>query len=345
MDGMSIHILPRVVGYSAPTQSAITEDLNLSLAEYSVFGSILTIGAMVGAITSGRITDFIGRKWAMRMAACVCIVGWLAVFFARGALVLDVGRLSTVYGIGILSYVVPVFIAVIAPRNLRGGLTTIVQGWTAGTMHSSAAGTVPCPRVPQMAVKQLARSDTYLYVSRQRSDSKKEFKTALRKLRGKDADISHEAAEIEIGVGMVVLQQFGGINGIGFYLNQTFEEAGLPSGKVGTVIYAIIQVPATFVGALLMDKSGRKPLVMVSATRTFLGCFLTATGFLLKTNEVLLGWVPVLGVSGVLIYISAFSIGMGAVPWVIMSEKQLSSELLLRRKESKKSEPTISLFL
>lgn len=50
------------VGYSSPTQAAITEELNLSLAEYSVFGSILTIGAMVGAITSGSIADFIGRK-------------------------------------------------------------------------------------------------------------------------------------------------------------------------------------------------------------------------------------------------------------------------------------------
>ncbi|XP_065632107.1 sugar transporter ERD6-like 16 [Quercus suber] len=46
------------VGYSAPTQSAITEDLNLSVAEYSMFGSILTIGAMFGAITSGKIAIF-----------------------------------------------------------------------------------------------------------------------------------------------------------------------------------------------------------------------------------------------------------------------------------------------
>ncbi|KAM0059307.1 putative major facilitator superfamily domain, MFS transporter superfamily [Helianthus debilis subsp. tardiflorus] len=57
------------VGYSAPVQSGISIDLNLSVAEvdyllfvYSFFGSIVTIGAMIGAITSGRIADTIGRK-------------------------------------------------------------------------------------------------------------------------------------------------------------------------------------------------------------------------------------------------------------------------------------------
>ncbi|KAJ0631223.1 putative major facilitator superfamily domain, MFS transporter superfamily [Helianthus annuus] len=50
------------VGYSAPVQSGISIDLNLSVAEYSLFGSIVTIGAMIGAITSGRIADMIGRK-------------------------------------------------------------------------------------------------------------------------------------------------------------------------------------------------------------------------------------------------------------------------------------------
>ncbi|KAK4405633.1 Sugar transporter ERD6-like 16 [Sesamum angolense] len=50
------------VGYSSPTQSSIRQDLNLSLSEFSLFGSIITIGAMFGSITSGRIADYLGRK-------------------------------------------------------------------------------------------------------------------------------------------------------------------------------------------------------------------------------------------------------------------------------------------
>lgn len=343
------------VGYSAPTQSAIREDLNLSIAEYSMFGSILTIGAMLGAITSGRIADFIGRKGAMRMSACFCIAGWLAVFFSRGPFSLDVGRILTGYGIGVFSYVVPIFIAEIAPKNLRGGLTTlnqlmIVTGSSTAFLIGSVitwrglalTGLVPCifllvglcfvPESPRWLAK---------------VGLQKEFRVALQKLRGKDADVTREAAEIQvylenlqalpkakllnlfeskyirsviIGVALMVFQQFGGINGIGFYASETFASAGLSSAKIGTIAYACIQIPITMLGAILMDKSGRRPLMMISSTGTFLGSFLAGTSFFLKGQGLLLEWVPILTIAGVLIYVSAFSIGMGAVPWVIMSE-------------------------
>ncbi|KAK9288742.1 hypothetical protein L1049_017206 [Liquidambar formosana] len=343
------------VGYSAPTQSAIREDLDLSLAEYSTFGSILTIGAMIGAITSGRIADFIGRKGAMRMSAGFCITGWLVVYFSMGALSLDMGRFFTGYGIGVFSYVVPIYIAEIAPKNLRGGLTTINQlmivcgasvAFLTGTVVTwrtlALTGLVPCI-VLLVGLCFVPESPRWLA----KVGLEKEFEAALRRLRGKDADVSHEAAEIQnnieslqnipkakmldlfqsryirsviIGVGLMVFQQFGGINGIGFYASETFVSAGLSSPKIGTIAYACVQVPITLVGAVLIDKSGRRPLIMVSATGTFLGSFLAGTSFYLKNHGLLLEWVPVLAVAGVLIYIAAFSIGLGAVPWVIMSE-------------------------
>ncbi|XP_009603614.1 sugar transporter ERD6-like 16 [Nicotiana tabacum] len=343
------------VGYSAPTQAEIRNDLNLTLAQYSIFGSIITIGAMIGAITSGRIADFIGRKGAMRMSAIFCITGWLAVYFSMGTLTLDVGRFLTGFGIGIFSYVVPVFIAEIAPKDLRGGLTTINQlmivcgasvAYLLGTVISwrnlALTGILPCTFL-LVGLFFIPESPRWLA----KVGLEKEFEVALRKLRGKDADISLEAAEIQayvdtlqslpkarildlfgskyirsviIGIGLMVFQQFIGINGIGFYASQTFESAGLKNSNIGTIAYAIVQVPITVVGAFLMDRSGRRPLLMVSATGTFIGCFMTGASFYLKGNGILLEWVPILAVSGVLVYISAFSIGMGAVPWVIMSE-------------------------
>ncbi|CAH9061816.1 unnamed protein product [Cuscuta epithymum] len=175
----------------------------------------------------------------------------------------------------------------------------------------------------------------------------KDFDAALQKLRGADADVTKEAAEIQayvkslqslpkarildlfgtkyirslfIGVGLMVFQQASGINGIGFYASDTFSAVGLSNGNTGTIAYAIVQVPITLVGAMLMDRTGRRPLLLVSATGTFIGCFLTGASFYLKGQSLWINLVPAMAVSGVLIYIAGFSIGLGAVPWLIMSE-------------------------
>ncbi|KAL5701551.1 hypothetical protein ACHQM5_026875 [Ranunculus cassubicifolius] len=341
-------------GYSSPTQAAIREDVKLSLAQYSLFGSILTIGAMIGAVTSGPIADFVGRKGALRTSIAFCLVGWLSIFFAKGAVALDIGRLATGYGMGVFSYVVPVFIAEIAPKDLRGALTTLNQlmivigvsvSFIIGTILKwrtlALIGLIPC-FILLVGLSLIPESPRWLA----KMGRQKEFEMALQILRGKNADISHEAAEIQdyietlehlpkagmldlfqkrylrsviIGVGLMVCQQFGGINGVCFYTSQIFTSAGFPA-DVGTIIYACIQVPITAFGASLIDRAGRRVLLLTSGTGLVLGCFITALAFYLKAHELLLGAVPALAVTGILVYIAAFSIGMGAVPWVVMSE-------------------------
>ncbi|XP_010424172.1 PREDICTED: sugar transporter ERD6-like 16, partial [Camelina sativa] len=193
------------VGYSAPTQSSIRQDLNLSLAEFSMFGSILTIGAMIGAVMSGKVSDFSGRKGAMRTSACFCITGWVAVFFSKGALLLDVGRFFTGYGIGVFSYVVPVYIAEISPKHLRGGLTTLNQlmivigssvSFLIGSLISwktlALTGLAPCI-VLLFGLCFIPESPRWLA----KAGREKEFRIALEKLRGKDTDITNEAEGIQ----------------------------------------------------------------------------------------------------------------------------------------------------
>ncbi|CAL5193615.1 unnamed protein product [Lathyrus oleraceus] len=342
------------VGYSSPTQDAIRKDLSLSLAEYSLFGSILTFGAMIGAITSGPIADLVGRKGAMRVSSAFCIAGWLVIYFSKGPIPLDIGRLATGYGMGVFSYVVPVFIAEIAPKERRGVLTTLNQfmivigGSTAfifGTILSwralSIIGLIPTA-VLLLGLFFIPESPRWLA----KRGLTKDFVAALQILHGKDADISQEAKEIQdyitsleqlakpkvldlfqkrylrsltIGVGLMVCQQFGGINGVGFYASSIFDLAGFPS-VTGTILFAILQIVITGVGAALIDKAGRKPLLLVSGSGLVTGSIFTAVAFYLKAHDLGVGAVPALALAGLLVYIGSFAIGMGAVPWVVMSE-------------------------
>ncbi|XAR52551.1 hypothetical protein NMG60_11020689 [Bertholletia excelsa] len=348
------YVFGSAVGFSSPAESGIMDDLGLSLAEYSVFGSILTIGAMVGAVMSGKVADLLGRRGAMGFSEIFCVAGWIAILLSEGPWSLDLGRLSLGYGIGVLSYVVPVYIAEITPKNLRGGFTTVNQlmiciglsvMYLVGSIITwrilAIIGTIPCliqlvglffiPESPRW----LAKRGRWL-----------DCEAALQSLRGKNADISPEAAEIRdyteilqqssqarvldlferkyfhsliVGVGLMVLQQFGGVNGIAYYASEIFESAGF-SGRIGSIAMVIVQVPMQVLGVLLMDNSGRRPLLMISAAGTCSGCFLIGLSFLMQDLRVWNSFSPFFAIAGVLVFTGSFSLGMGAIPWVIMSE-------------------------
>ncbi|CAN1232877.1 Sugar transporter ERD6-like 5 [Linum perenne] len=349
------YVFGTAIGYSSPTQSGIMDDLSLSVAEYSLFGSILTIGAMIGAVMSGRIADCIGRRGLMAFSEAFCIIGWLAIAFSQVPWCLDAGRLLVGYGMGLLSYVVPVFIAEITPKNLRGAFTTVHQlmiclgvsfTYLIGSFVSwrilALIGAVPC-MIQLLGLFFIPESPRWLA----KVGRGKECEAALQKLRGKNSDISDEAAEIRdytetverlsestsvfelfqrkyahsllVGVGLMVLQQFGGVNAIAFYASSIFVSAGTDFNS-STISDLSLQIPMQVVGVVLMDISGRRPLLMVSAAGTCLGCFLVALSFLLQGLRVWTDISPFFALFGVLVFTGSFSLGMGGIPWVIMSE-------------------------
>lgn len=343
------------VGYSSPSQPGIMRDLNLSLAEYSVFGSILTIGAMLGAIVSGTVADRVGRRSAMAISDLLCILGYLLITFSQNFWWLDIGRFSIGCGIGLLSYVVPVYISEITPKNLRGGFATVNQfmiccgaslAYVLGTFITwrtlATIGVAPC--LLQL-VGLLVTPESPRWLARFGQPG--EFEAALQKLRGKGTDISDEATGIKdfteklqqlpeskmldlfqkdyiravtVGVGLMVLQQFGGVNAICFYASEIFVSAGFSSGNTGMLAMVAVQIPMTGLGVLLMDKAGRRPLLMVSAAGTCLGCLLVGLSFLTKEHHWGKDLNLVLALAGILIFGGSFSLGMGGIPWVIMSE-------------------------
>ena len=100
----------------------MSADLGLSPIGLGVAVSALLFASAVGALTGGRISDAIGRRTTILVMAIMFIVGVLAVVTAPGLAMVVVGRIVLGLAVGAASVVVPVFLAELAPFEIRGSL-------------------------------------------------------------------------------------------------------------------------------------------------------------------------------------------------------------------------------
>ncbi|XP_009134318.1 sugar transporter ERD6-like 15 isoform X1 [Brassica rapa] len=344
-----------IIGYSAPTQSSIMKDLNLSIADYSLFGSILTVGLILGALICGKLTDLVGRVYTIWITNILFVIGWFAIAFAKAVWLLDLGRLLQGISIGISAYLGPVYITEIAPRKLRGAACSMSQLFTGvGISVVYALGTVVAWRnlailgsIPSLMILPLLffipESPRWLA----KVGREKEVEEILSRLRGENSDVSDEAGEIlaytehvkqqgddrgflklfqrkyafslTIGVVLIALPQLGGLSGYSFYTESIFISTGV-SSDVGFISTSIVQMLAGILGTVLVDVSGRRSLLLVSQAGMFLGCLATAISFFLKENHCWETGTPILALISVTLYFGSYGLGMGSIPSIIASE-------------------------
>jgi major inositol transporter-like SP family MFS transporter len=110
-------------GVSSGAEGPMSEELGLSLLQTGTVISSLVFAAAVGAFFGGQISDAIGRKKTILILAMMFFIGVLFVVLAPGFTILVAGRIVLGLAVGGASTVVPVYLAELAPFEIRGSIT------------------------------------------------------------------------------------------------------------------------------------------------------------------------------------------------------------------------------
>lgn len=186
----------------------------------------------------------------------------------------------------------------------------------------------------------------YYYVMQNHSDKAKQ---SLKWLRGEEYNSNDELAEIQIQtdiirrnrvdiwtaiqkpatrrgllitVSLVLFVQFAGINAVIFYTGNIFHSAQTGINQsVATIIVGVMQVVATLFASLTIDKLGRRILLLTSALVMCICNIGLGVYFVLQENASpyldAVKWLPIISMC---LYIIAFSLGLGPIPWVLVGE-------------------------
>ncbi len=342
------------LSYSSPAIPQLLEKGILDEAGTSWFGSLVTLGAVLGAFGSGIMADTLGRKGTVMLGNVPFLFGWVILIIFETPAAIFSGRIITGIGMGIYSSISPVYIGEIASKQLRGSLGSISQLFISmGILLTYTLRMVATWKQIALTGACIAPLQTiYLcfipetprwYIKR---GNKALALRSLRWLRGKSADIFSEYHEIQENVAnhpqtptwssfirqsqyykplMAVVtshifQKLIGINVIQFYTESIFESAGFTeNGDIPSIMIGVVGFLGSIPSLYLMDRLGRKRILIFSSLCLAMSCFTLALFYFLVQTQGITGinWLPVISLA---IYIFFFNIAWGPIPWIFFPE-------------------------
>ncbi|KAG5875055.1 hypothetical protein JTB14_026186 [Gonioctena quinquepunctata] len=347
-------------GWPSPTLPQILNSTNSTLSISNEEGLWLAvmplIGAVMGALLAAFIVDYFGRK-AVILAATVPFFGaWLIIAVATTSVWLHIARFIAGTADGVTMTVVPMYVGEISNAKVRGMLGSSVSVmWIAGFLLINIIGSylniadtaLLSSVVPVMAFVTfiwMPESPYYLIMKNRMEDARESLRKFRRtetvddeldrmriSIQSKSQDtgrfldlftVKSNRRAVYIVAGLRGFQQFSGTTAITFYAQAIFKEAGDDiSPEHATMIYFSVQLLLTMLSSSIVDRAGRKPLLILSMAGSACALFLEGAYFFVEKQTDVdvssISWVPV---AVLIAFVIVFSLGMQSIPILMMGE-------------------------
>ncbi|GJQ75915.1 hypothetical protein Trydic_g17975 [Trypoxylus dichotomus] len=346
-----------VLAWTSPVLPQLVEENIITSDQEGIVGSLLALGSLISALPAGYLADKFGRKKTLISLAIPFLLNWIFIVFANGAVMLFIARLFAGIGAGAMCVCAPMYVGEIAEASIRGALGSFFQMFiSAGILLTAVFGSFLSwfylsiflgvfpiifaismffmPETPfhlvkignlSEAGKQLKyfRGETYKHVDTELQEVEKLVEEANANKAGiKDLFASRANRKAIIsGIGIMIFQQFSGINAVIFYTVTIFQSAGSAlSPDLATIIVDAVQLGAALCSVVLIERANRKFYLRLSSLGMCVCLAALGVYFNLQRNGVTASGLGILPLASLVLFIVAFSIGFGPVPWMIMSE-------------------------
>jgi MFS transporter, SP family, arabinose:H+ symporter len=335
------------------TTHQLTQVFSLSPGALGITVSIALLGTVIGAIGAGPLGQKIGGREALRIMAVLYVISAIGSAISWDWTSLLVFRFLGGLGIGGSSVLGPVYLAELAPAKLRGRLVGLFQinivigillayasNFVIASMNLGLAqwrwqlGVAGAPALLFLIMLYgIPRSSRWLVTQNRidearrvlemmgTPDSEAELKEIVDSIHAERSQRSEPLFRgkyrlpIFLAITIGMFNQLSGINAILYYLNDIFAAGGFSSISADrqAVIVGFMNLVATMLAMTVIDKLGRKTLLLIGSVGTALCLAGIAAIFQMHTGSAYLIWL-VVG------FIMFFAISQGAVIWVYISE-------------------------
>ena len=327
-------------------------EFNLNAYQEGFAVSNLMVACVIGALLAGPIADWTGRKKVLILCAVLFTVSAILSALPRSFTELVIARFIGGMGVGMASVVSPMYIAEISPAKIRGRLVALNQlaivvgillsylsNWLLvdtginNWRYMLVAEILPAitflvglffiPESPRWLTKEGLEKEALdvlnVVAGAANADHElQEVKKSLSEKRTSLKELLHPSLRRVLIVGILfsLFAHITGIDTIIYYGPIIFLESGFKtdSALLASVMIGITNLIFTFVGMAMVDKAGRKFLLLVGLAG--MGISMMLVGFCMQSDMISAKWTLL----WIMTYIASFAMSIGVVIWVYLSE-------------------------